>query len=228
MVIIAAHSAWCQAFPQQSKLDNPQKKWQLKFSVGADFIPRQFDGFKFYLQRKITDSGALRFGVGLLDYNQNNKRKYRVTDQTGDHNREVDMGADLQMIDLDFSYIGYFKSRTAIKPYFGVGPFLDYSLNDIDRSDSGYDTLSQSITYTSNRKILDAGLIAIMGAEWHLGDLLVLQVEYSLRFYYESFRTERSLNDPRTSPEFTREDTRDFDYYRIHAGNIKTGFSVTF
>lgn len=229
-VIIAAQTAWCQASPQQSKLDNPQKKWQLKFSLGADFIPRQFDGLKIYLQREISENKAVRFGIGVRGYTQDTKRNDKEINPIEDRYRELERDTDLRMIALDINYIGYFKSRTAIRPYFGIGPYLNYSLTNNKQLDSGYGDGNSPIRSSGivDRTDLVTGLTTIMGAEWCLSPLLVLQVEYSLKFYYERYRRNETYHNPFNSPERNSEYSNDFDYYRIGAGYIRTGVSIVF
>jgi len=230
MVIIAAQSAWCQASPQQSRIDDSQKNWQLKFAVGADFIPRQFDGFKFYLQRRISANKAFRFGIGIRGYTQDAKSNDRVIDPVEIRYRELERDTDLRMIDLDLNYIGYFNSKTAIRPYIGIGPFLNYSLTNLKQLDSGYGDGNSPIRSSGivDRTVLATGLTTITGAEWRLSRLLVLQVEYSLKFYYERYRRKGTYHNPFNSPERNSEYSNDLDYYRIGAGYIRTGVSIVF
>jgi hypothetical protein len=227
-MIVAAGSAWCQASPQQSNHDNPQKKWQLKFSVGANFIPRQFDGFKFYLQRGISGNEAVRFGIGIRDYTQSTDRNDRIIISTEEFNRDIDRDIGMRMIALDLNYIAYISSQTDIRPYIGAGPFLDYTLNDHKQFDSGYGDSSLELSDIYKRRVLETGLSAIMGAEWRLSRLLVLQVEYSLRFYYERYRRDITHRNPFPSPEYNFESSDELDSYRVSAGYIRTGVSIMF
>ena len=77
-------------------------------------------------------------------------------------------------------------------------------------------------------KVLDAGLGAVMGAEWRLSSRLILQVEYSLRFYYERYRTDSLIQFLTSTPGIIEENTEDFDFYKFDTGDIKTGFSIMF
>ncbi|UCE66035.1 MAG: hypothetical protein JSU85_14470 [Candidatus Zixiibacteriota bacterium] len=226
--IVARYQAYGQESDARSDPGNPQKKWQLKFSVGANFIPRQFDGFKVYIQRMVSGSKAVRFGIGLRDYGRGIERKSGNVYPTDDYYREINLDIDQLMFSTAIDLIAYIKSGTTIKPYLGIGPFFEYSLTGIDQKSWQNGNQASAQTYITDRKILNTGFTATMGAEWHLNHILLFQAEYSLGFIIETTSRSYTINNPNLVYEYTGEHTINIDYYRIDAGYIKTGLSVVF
>lgn len=227
-MIIATQSAWCQASPQQSKPDNSRKKWQLKFSVGADFIPRQFEGIKIYLQRRIAENGAMRFGAGLRRLDRNLMSKNNIIDSRRDYSQEIDRDEDHSVLQLDLTYIDYIKSTTAIRPYIGIGAFYDHTIFGYDQDNQSFGIRPSESSRIYENRFVDTGLRTVMGVEWRLNSVLILQVEYNLMFHYIRYRTDSFYDILSSTPEYVGESTVYRDYYRINAGNIHTGVSIAF
>ena len=223
-LIIAGETAWCQA----SQKDIPIENWQLKFAVGSNFIPSRFDGFKIYLQRNLSRRSAVRFGAGLVGYNLDSERRNMIEDEPFDFEGKTDYDRDILYTAFDLSYIRYIKSQTALRSYFGIGPFFESTFFGIDQTYREFGQNPGSSLTDQDYEIFDTGLSTIMGAEWRLNHVLILQVEYGLRFHYIRTRTTYSNRAPMDLPVFIYENTRYYDYYRMDAGSIKTGVSVLF
>ena len=223
-LIIAGETSWCQT----SQKDIPHENWQLKFAVGANFIPSRFDGFKIYLQRNLSRKSAVRFGAGLVGYNLDSERRNIIEDEPLDYDGKTDYGRDILYTAFDLSYIRYIKSQTAMRPYFGIGPFFESTFFGIDQTYQEFGQNPGSSLTNQDYEIFNTGLCAIIGAEWRLNNALILQAEYSLRIHYIRYRTSYMSGAPPDSPATIHESTRYVENYKMDAGSIKTGVSILF
>jgi hypothetical protein len=228
VILVAESPAYGQSPDGSSHPENPQKKWQLKFSVGPNLMPDQFDGIKIYIQQGLSRNRAIRFGIGLRKQVRDFKRNFRIVDPPDGYYSELNLDDDLLMISFDFNYIGYIGSNTAIVPYIGIGPYFDYSLNNRKRTNQFMDNPPESDLREFESEALDAGFRAILGGEWQLSSHLILQVEYSLRLYYERYHVDTLTQFLSSSPGFIEEENWNVDFYKFDAGDIKTGFSILF
>ncbi|UCC78636.1 MAG: hypothetical protein JSW64_10170 [Candidatus Zixiibacteriota bacterium] len=228
MIIIAQQIARGQELKGQVAPEYPQKKWQLKFSVGANFIPHPFDGTKIYIQRMISDGKAVRFGIGFIDYQYDRDYRYADIYPPEDNYNNIDLNTAQLISSAALDYIAYLKSRKKIKPFLGIGPFFEYIKTDVDQTYRPSGTASNPQTYVTDREDLGAGFNALFGVEYRFWRRLSFQVEYSLRFLVERSSGDIVSNNPNVSPQITRERTTVFVSYRIEASNIITGLSIAF
>ena len=228
MIIVAQQPVRSQELKGQIDPEYPQKKWQLKFSVGANFIPRQFDGFKIYIQRMMSDSKAVRFGTGFRDYRYDRDYRSAHIYPPEDNYNEIDLSTDQIIYSAALDYIAYLKSKTKIKPFLGIGSFFEYTIWDLDQTYRPAGTMLSPQTYVTDRKDLGAGFNTLLGVEYRFWRCLSFHVEYSLRFLVERSSGGNVSNNPIISPQFTRERNTVIVSYRIEANNIKTGLSVAF
>jgi hypothetical protein len=226
--VIVGCPAYGQELEGRSDPEGPQKKWQLKFSVGADFVPREFDGLKIYLQRSISRNSAVRFGVGLRRLDLDSMSKNSIIEFRREYNEEIDYGDYQMLMGLDLTFIDYIKSETIICPYIGMGPFFDRTIFGYERTYRRYGGRTGEYGQISDYSFIDTGLRTILGVEWRLHSALILQVEYSVTLHYIRYRTDWSYEGAISNPDYFSEYAYSGSHYRIDADNIKTGVSVAF
>jgi hypothetical protein len=166
--------------------------------------------------------------MGLRGLDRDSMSKNSIIEPRRDYNEEIDRDDDWSVLGLDLTYIGYIKSTTAICPYIGIGPFYDRTIFGYDQTYQSFGNRSSESSRIYDHSFVDTGLRTVMGVEWRLNSVLILQVEYNLMFHHLSYRTDSTSKGLSSAPEYVRENTYYYDYYRFNAGNIRTGVSVAF
>lgn len=237
-IIFIIYSALLLIFIQNSALggeadperqtNQPIAKWQLKFSVGPNFTIRQFEGFKFFLQRSVSTRGAIRFGIGL-DGNYYSYDIDRFNIYPEEHfYRENNRDRKVTIVTTTINYIRYLSGRGSITPFWGIGPVFDFSKdnwNDVSRNPENPPNRN---SYNSDTKIFKVGITTIIGAEWRLNNTLNLQIESGLRYLYERMRRDNTSESVSASSTRVTHDSRSSDSIKIISDSVRIGLSLVF
>jgi hypothetical protein len=188
--------------------------WSLQFAIGSDFRLQSFQGLMVSLKYHFTVRSAVRFGIGFSGeqnighitneyvnnslYNYNNARIYTVC-----------------------SYLLYFKPKSIINLYFGIGPRFSYShsysMQDYTDPNSGR-SKSESNAWR-------AGIQGTFGAEWFPANFISIFAEYLAYGVYGKTKYTNSGNYPDGTPFYESDNTENWEF---NGTTAMMGLSVYF
>lgn len=230
--------------------------WALQFRVAPNFTLTSFQGGIISAQYQLTKRHALRLGLSgnvRFDDEDGTERSREETDilaqpernTFAEQNETVDRRLEGYSLGLETQLIRYLPNDTAIKPYWGYGPMVNYSYSESRTSresenprevNERNETSLSTTLQRQERRTWAWGAQGVFGVEWFMHSQISLLAEYRLRAEYVVFRTERtsstSQEDRRNDERFVRltqrTDTLRTNGWRIAGEAVRFGVSVYF
>ena len=155
--------------------------WALLFQIGPDFTLSNFSGATVSVKRHFSTRSALRAGLNLsrnsLDLDSVSQRDTLLIQQDSEH--------DQLSVGLDLEYLYYAAPASAVKLFFGAGPFFRFSSADQESSEA----TNQVSTENDDRRL---GMNGIVGVEWFATESIGIHAEYGFSAGHQSHDATRS------------------------------------
>ncbi|MFH0778726.1 MAG: hypothetical protein V2A71_08855 [Candidatus Eisenbacteria bacterium] len=175
---------------QPGQSDRFQKgSWSMQF-VAHTQGGYWFSGIAVSAKRHFSPGSALRFGLGVnvntTDRTRDRLRDDSVWDRSAEEEKSESSSRNLE---LDMLYLHYSWPRATVRPFWGCGPFLQFShSNDTDEYltyEAGEFHGSRSEYHSRSWGL---GAVAAGGIEWFVSSSCSLYGEYKILVAYERSR----------------------------------------
>lgn len=230
--------------------------WALQFRVAPNFTLTSFQGGIISAMYQLTKRRALRLGVSgsaRSDDQDGTETSSEETDRLAqpeqntlaERDETVDGRLEAYSLGVETQLIRYLPNDTAIKPYWGYGPMMNYSYSESRTSresenprevNERNDTSRSATIQRQERTTWAWGAQGIFGVEWLMHPQISLLAEYGLRAAYVVLRTEQTVStsqeDRLNAERFIRltqqTNTSRTDGWRISGEAVRFGVSVYF
>ena len=191
----------------QENSDQPSE-WALQFQIGDDFRLFPFQGTTISVSKQLASDRKLRMGMSAEgSYSEN---------ATQSHVYETRNNLSLSVYS---HYIWELKKNTKIVPFAGIGPKLNFSYDNFEKSDGN----TPKNTHTS----WGIGVSGMFGVEWFVKPNISLLAEYGSSVVYSKSKNKEThiySGDGTTEREYERTYTG----YQFRSDGVKFGVSIYF
>ena len=220
---------------QTEKKDNSLEagKWALQFQINNNFTLSSFQGAIVSAKYQLTDSRAIRFGVGgnyaFREQNSFNEPFDTLNNYAGSNYNSKSYGLSIYS-----QYLSYLNPNDEVLLFFGAGPVLQYSKINNDGSSHTFDGIN-NILFTTNETVnghsWGMGGSAILGVEWFANKSISLHAEYGILLLYNwTTQTYTTISTSSQSSQPVTKIVHNSNQrgWSLYANSVKFGLSVYF
>jgi hypothetical protein len=178
--------------------------WALQFQITNNFTLSSFQGAVISGKYHLTPNSAVRLGVSLNgEFSDGNNASTSVTADTirlGNSRIESNNG---QVIIVTGQYLFYPAPESDVNVFVGVGPFIQYNRNHLEREQKNVSSPFgfASVTVSSaDAHTWGLGATGLLGVEWFAAKSLSLHAEYGVSLQYQWSTQASSTVETPTDP----------------------------
>jgi hypothetical protein len=175
--------------------------WSIQFQVDEGISLKTFNGMMISLKRHFSRRSALRVGVGLSFYGEDEDSDYSVVVDDTLAQREVRADdSNGQTIELDALYLLYPKPDASVNLFVGVGPLVRYSRQERTQESQLVQEATQGALKSTYYRRWSLGALGAVGVEWFLAEKFSFHAEYKGMLAYNSVRSTQETTYQGVSP----------------------------
>ena len=203
-------------------------KWALQFQINNNFTLSSFQGAIISAKYHLTDSKAIRFGVGgnytFDEVNVGNSQDNTIS-YSGQENDIKNYS-----ISIFTQYLSYINPDKEVLLFWGIGPIIQYNKTAQNQtSQNNNSNISSRSDVTNNSHKWGLGTSAVLGVEWFAGKSFSLHAEYGVILLYnwgETVNNSITINSQNYSASVNASQNERSWYF---SGNsVRFGLSVYF
>ena len=203
-------------------------KWALQFQINNNFTLSSFQGAIISAKYHLTDSKAIRFGVGgNYTFRENNAGN--LQDDTYSYSGQ-ESDTKNYSISISTQFLSYIIPDKEVLLFWGVGPMVQYSKSTQNQTNqSNISSVSTETNDTNNSHAWDFGASAVLGVEWFAAKSFSLHAEYGVSLLYnwgESIYSYSNKNSQ--NPEISGTSSQNQRNWFFNANSVRFGLSVYF
>ncbi|NIV16363.1 MAG: outer membrane beta-barrel protein, partial [Aliifodinibius sp.] len=170
-----------------------EDSWSLQFRISQDFTLSSFLGGNLSAKKHFSNKSAIRFGVSLSGETSEEEMTEELRNLL-DKSSEDESEQDFVSLKISTQYLYYPNSHKPVNLFIGAGPFLEYSILDLNQQMeiTQNDTTGRSQEIDRSVDSWGLGVLFAIGVEWFMTRNLSLLAEYGTSFSYRKMTREHT------------------------------------